>query len=258
MDLAGCYTSEKDLTEELEKAGAPKTDCPLAITFWKNAPRDIRQLSGVKPAVVQPRLSLRQVPDDEPMAKRRRGPPKQLHEPDLFHVRWMEKDFLKQQRSARSQGLQPAHPEHFNEVWDIYLRAGKASTFRRAGADESTLKAFLLRPIARYADSMPARLAAWRRWEKWATAQQPEDMQAPFKPTDILRGKLFMEVDKGGATAASQAWAGLKWSPDRLGFELALQSPLVADFRLRVPGHTTEQAKVLPLDAIPPLRDLAQ
>ena len=80
------------------------------------------------------------------------------------------------------------HPEHLNEVWDIYLRAGKASTFRRAGNDEVTLKALLLRPIARYADSLPARLAAWRRWEKWATARQPGNMQAPFKPTDILMG----------------------------------------------------------------------
>ena len=170
----------------------------------------------------------------------------------------MEKDLLKQQRATRSQGLQPAHPEHFNEVWDIYLRAGKASTFRRAGTDESTLKTLLLRPIGRYADSMPARLAAWRRWEKWAIAHQPEDVQAPFKPTDILMGKFFMEVDKGGTTAASQAWAGLKWRSDRLGLELALQSPLVADFRLRVPGHTAEQAKVPPLDAIPPLRDFAR
>ena len=48
MDLAGSYTSEKDFTEELEKAGVPKTDCPLAITFWKSAPRDMRQMSGVK------------------------------------------------------------------------------------------------------------------------------------------------------------------------------------------------------------------
>ena len=46
MDLAGCYTSEKDLTEELEKADVPKRDCPLAITFWKSAPRDMRQLAS--------------------------------------------------------------------------------------------------------------------------------------------------------------------------------------------------------------------
>ena len=86
MDLAGPYDSERDLTEELEKAGVPKTDCPLAVTFWKSAPRDMRQMSGTKLAVAQPELSLRQMPDDEPMAKRRRGPPKQLHEPGLFHM----------------------------------------------------------------------------------------------------------------------------------------------------------------------------
>jgi hypothetical protein len=143
-------------------------------------------------------------------------------------------------------------------VWNIYQRAGKASTFHRAGTDEDTLKALLLRPVARYADSLPARLAAWRRWEKWTTAQQPGNAQAPFKPADVLMGRFLMEVDKGGTTAASQAWAGLKWWSDRLGLDLALQSPLVVDFRLRVPGHATEQAKVLPLDAIPPLRDLAE
>ena len=86
MDLAGSYDSERDLTEELEKAGVPKTDRPLAITFCRSAPRDMRQMSGTKLAVAQPELSLRQMPDDEPMAKRRRGPPKQLHEPGLFHM----------------------------------------------------------------------------------------------------------------------------------------------------------------------------
>ena len=39
MDLVGCYTSEQDLTEELVKANVPKADIPLAITFWKSAPR---------------------------------------------------------------------------------------------------------------------------------------------------------------------------------------------------------------------------
>ena len=258
MDLAGCYTSEDDLNEELAKANVPKTDWPLAITFWKSAPRDMRQMASAQPVAAQPKESPRQVVDDEPMAKRRRGPPKQLHEPGLFHTQWMERDLMKQQRSAQSQGLQPAHPEHLDEVWSIYLRAGKTSTLHRTGSDENALKTLLLRPIARYADSLPARLAAWRRWERWASAQQPGSVQTPFKPTDILMGKFLMEVDKGGATAASQAWAGLKWWSDRLGLELALQSPLVADFRLKVPGHTTEQAKVLPLDAIPPLRELAR
>ena len=39
---------------------------------------------------------------------------------------------------------------------------------------------------------------------------------------------------------------------------MALQSPLVADFRLKVLGHVTEQAEVLPLDVVPYLRDLAR
>lgn len=257
MDLVGCYTSEQDLTEELVKANVPKADLPLAITFWKSAPRDVRQMSGVQPATPKPEPPHRHA-HEEPVVKKRRGPPKQLHEPGLWHVQWREKDLLRQQRSAQSQGLQHAREEHLDEVWGIYLRAGKASAFHRPGQDENTLKALLLRPIARYADSMPARLAAWRRWEKWVSTRQPGNEQTPFKPTDILMGEFLMEVDKGGTTAASQAWAGLKWWSDRLGVELALQSPLVADFRLKVPGHTTEQAKVLPLDAIPPLRELAR
>ena len=256
MDLAGCYTSEQELTEELVKANVPETDTPLAITFWKSAPRDVRQMSSVQPAMPKHEPPHRHTPE-EPMVKKRRGPPKQLHEPGLWHVQWREKDLLRQQRSAQSQGLQHAREEHLDEVWGIYLRAGKASAFHRPGQDEDTLKTLLLRPVARYADSMPARLAAWRRWEKWASTRQPGNEQAPFKPTDTLMGEFLLEVDKGGATAASQAWAGLKWWSDRLGVELALQSPLVADFRLKVPGHTTEQAKVLPLSAIPQLRELA-
>ena len=142
----------------------------------------------------QPELSLRQVPDDGPVAKtkRRRGPPKQLHEPGLFHMQWMEKDFLKQQRSTRPQGLQPAHPGAPQRGLGHLLPRGQGEHFRRAGADESTLKTFLLRPIAGYADSMLARLAAWRRWEKRATAQQSEDAQAPFSPL-------------------TSSWAGFSW-----------------------------------------------
>jgi hypothetical protein len=259
MDLSGTYTSEKDLTEELRKALVPEADVPLAVQFWKSAPRDARLMVATMQPVTKRPPPPSPTAEIQPMVKRRRGPVP-LNEPGLWHKQWEEKERLKDKRTAQAQGLQPIQQEHLDEVWAIYLRAGKASAFRKTAEqpDEEVLKTLLLRPIARYADSMPARLAAWRRWEKWTMAQRPADHKAPFKPSELLTGKYLMEIDKNGTTAASQAWAALKWWADRLGLDLALQSPLVQDFRLKVQGHVTEQAEVLPLTLIPHLRDLAR
>ena len=118
-----------------------------------------------------------------------------------------------------------------------------------------TLKSLLLKPIERYADSLSDRLAAWRRWEAWVSGQPGA---SPFRPTDLVVGKYLHGVDAGGPTAAGQAWHALKWWSVRLGLNLALDSPLVQDYRLKKPGHTTKQADVLTLDVVTRMRQEAE
>ena len=262
-DLQTFYTSVQDLHAHLTDKGVNADHCARAATHWIDSARAVATArpTPAPPQRAEPRPRPDDpVPDNRPLAKRPRGPPKQLNAPGLWHNEWLAKENLKAQRAVQAQGLQPARTEHMEEFWAILRRAGTRSSLYTAtpDADEATLKALILRPIARYADSMASRLAAWRRWERWAAAQHPEDQHAPFRPTGILMGKYLMQIDGGGTTAASQTWAALKWWSDRLGLDLALQSPLVTDFRMRVPGHTTEQAEVLPLDIIPSLRDLAR
>ena len=257
MDLDASYTSEADLRAELAGVGATEPESALAIAFWRSAARDARMPAGSWQIPEAPHR--RREPPDAPVTKRRKGPPKQLHEPGLWHQQWQAKDALRTARATRAQGLLPATREHLEEVWKIYLQARPYSSLYRkeAMADEDTLRELLTRPFRRYADSLGGRLAAWRRWEAWTRTQQPNEDNNPFRPTGFFMGKYLLHVDQGGATAAAQAWAGLKWWAERLGLDMALQTPLTADFRLKVPGHTTRQAEVLSLDTISALRHLA-
>ena len=50
----------------------------------------------------------------------------------------------------------------------------------------------------------------------------------------------------------------MRWWEQKLGLDLGLSSPLVADFRLKRQGHTTKQAEVIPLPTIRWLRTEAE
>ena len=133
---------------------------------------------------------------------------------------------------------------HLDEVWEIYLRAGTKSALHRKveGQDKMVLKDLILKPVGRYADSLAGRLTAWRRWETWVFDQPYGLGGSAFQPSDLLMGKYLSEVDQGGPTAASQAWAGLKWWATRLGLNLQLESTLVHDFKLKQQGHTDRKS----------------
>ena len=70
-------------------------------------------------------------------------------------------------------------------------------------------------------------------------------------------GKYLLEIAPNVATAATQTVAGPRWWATHLGIDLALSSPLIQNFRLKKPGHTTRQAEVMPLTAINQLRTIA-
>ena len=94
--------------------------------------------------------------------------------------------------------------------WNLVLRAGPESTFLSGDdVDRCSQRELALRPLRRYADSLGARFAAWRRWERWAQRNVP--VSRLFSPTPGELGKFFLKVAEGGPTAASTTWSRLRW-----------------------------------------------
>ena len=182
-----------------------------------------------------------------------------INAPGLWHLRWQKNEREKAEKASKAQGLQPVCTEHMEQVWALFLCAGKSSSlYRNLPKDEEPIfKNLLLRPIRRYPDSMQARFPAWRRWETWVATQPAELQLSPFKLGDYAVGKYLQGVEEGGPTAAANAWAGSKWWATRLGLDLGLDSPLVNDYRFKVQGHTTKQAQAFPLDVASLLRQEA-
>ena len=260
LDLAGFYTSPENADATLAEEKVPEADRRMAVAYW----RDTRKANAVSQPSGTPteRRAEAQQPQrgEAPQLKRRRITPKVHHAPGIAHTRWLEKERAKDTKAVQAQGLNPAKQEHLDEVWEIYLRAGARSTLHRKveGQDKMILKDLILKPVSRYADSLAGRLATWRRWEAWVFDQPYGLGGSAFRPSDLLMGKYLSQVDKGGPTAASQAWAGLRWWATRLGLDLQLESTLVHDFKLKQQGHTTRQAEVLPLTAVARLREAAE
>ena len=260
QDLRGFYTSELEVVQQLAELGVPQADGEKAVFQWKRAMNVSMGSQASAPPAPERTPAMRPAHVDQPLVKKRRtAPPKMLNAPGLFHMRWMAKEKAKEEKAVRAQGLQPAAQGHLDEIWRMYREAGRASSLHRnvQGEDEQVLKDLILNPMRRFSDSLASRLAAWRRWEAWVTATGGGPGLA-FKPTDFIVGKYLREVGGGGPTAAGQAWASLQWWATRLGLEMALDSPLVSDFRLKQQGHTTRQADVIPLEAVSKLRELAE
>ena len=257
-DLKSFYTSSDELHAELAKMGVTQLHRDKALTAWRDTTRALataRRQDTPSSSSIAPGPT---VPNQQLSVKLKKGP-MMMNAPGLWHLRWQKKEREKTEKANKAQGLQPVCTEHMEQVWALFLRAGKSSSLYRnlPKEEEPIFKNLLLRPIRRYPDSMQARLAAWRRWETWV-ATQPADLQlSPFKPGDYAVGKYLQGVEEGGPTAAANAWAGLKWWATRLGLDLGLDSPLVNDYRFKVQGHTTKQADVLTLEVTSLLRQEA-
>ena len=258
-DLKSFYTSPEELHAELTKVGVPEQHRNMALTTWRDTARALATARPPSTPSSSSRTPGATAPDQRLPVKLKKGP-MMLNAPGLWHMRWQQKEREKAEKATRAQGLQPACTEHMEQVWTLFLRAGKASSLYRdlPKEEEPIFKNLLLRPIRRYPDSMQARLAAWRRWETWVATQPTELQLSPFKPGDYAVGKYLRGVEEGGPTAAANAWAGLKWWATRLGLDLGLDSPLVNDYRFKIQGHTTRQADVLPLEVIALLRQEAE
>ena len=257
-ELKSFYTSSEELRAELAKVGVPQPHRDMALTAWRDTTRALataKRQSTPSSSNQTPRPT---VPDQRFPVKLKKGP-MIINAPGLWYLRWQKNEREKAEKATRAQGLQPTCTEHMEQVWALFIRAGKASSLYRnlPKNEEPIFKSLLLRPIRRYPDSMQARLAAWKRWGTWVTTQPAELQLSPFKPGDYAVGKYFQEVEAGGPTAADNAWAGLKWWATRLGLDLGLDSPLVNDYRFKVQGRTAKQADVLPLDVASFLRQEA-
>ena len=146
------------------------------------------------------------------------------------------------------------------EAWRLLRRAATWSAVWRGQGDrvdEPVLRKLFLRPLRRYRDSLPRRLLAWSRWEKWVKGQPGTSDENVFAPSEMLLGKHFLEISEGGPTAASTAWSLLRWWATRLGLSMPLRGPLVDDFRLQAEGHRVRQATPLELELVSLLVPLA-
>jgi hypothetical protein len=254
-DLLGVYTSDAEIHEMLEKEGIPKPERDQAVAQWRDSGRVFATAtSSTEEKEMAKKPSAPPVPQGS-FGKKRRMAPKILNAPGIAHLQWQKKQVAQTAKAVAKQGLGPAENEHLENIWGMFLRAGRASSLRRdvREGDEEAYKCLILKPFERYSDSLQPRLTAWKRWEAWVRGQESDPASA-FRPTDVMVGKFLLEVDRGGPTAASQAWQGLKWWATRLGLDLALESPLLQDFRLKKQGHTTRQAEVLPLNMVALLR----
>ena len=165
QDLRMFYTTEQEVKSHLGQEGVKEAAWSLAVTHWKDAAR--ASSTAVPPGVSDPpmRPAQKARTTEKPLSKKRVGPPRQRNEQGLVHLRWHAKQKLKEQNAVRAQGLNPAREEHLDAVWTLYLRAGRRSSLWRPvkKEEEESFKSLLLRPITRHADSMPSRLAAWKR-----------------------------------------------------------------------------------------------
>ena len=181
-------------------------------------------------------------------AKRPRKPPPALNAPGIWHKRYYAYQEERRQQTLEAQGLAEASPQLLEEVWTLFERAQGHGTLWRelCGQEREQLRALLLRPFRRYADSLKARLAPWRRWERFLATQETCADTTAFAPDPIVAGRFLNMVAEGGPTAASNRWSHLRWWATRLGIQLHLESHLLNDFRFAPQGHQTRQVRPLP------------
>ena len=190
-DLKSFYTSSEELHAELTKACVPQPHRDMALTAWRDTTRALatanKRQNTPSSSSITPRLT---VPNRQFPVKLKKGP-MIINAPGLWHLRWQKNEREKAEKASKAQGLQPACTEHMEQVWALFLRAGKSSSLCRnlLKDEEPIFKNLLLRPTRRYPDSMQARLAAWKRWETWVATQPAELQLSPFKPGDYAAGK---------------------------------------------------------------------
>ena len=255
QDLAGFYSNQDEIIRVARELGLSQAEALRVVDRWKDSKRGAGSACSHRQAPVVADVEPMRAPGAKrPLAKPKRAGPVQLNAPGLWHKQWQEKEAKKAERARTAQGTVQPRPEQLDPVWELYRRAGRSSTlYKEVDEDKvADLKSLVVKPFARFADSLTSRLAAWRRWEAWMEVNEPK--LSPFRPGDVAMGRFLLQVDKGGPTAANQAWAALRWWEQKLGLELSLNTPLVADFRLKKQGHTTKQAEVIPLTMIPQLR----
>ena len=114
--------------------------------------------------------------------------------------------------ATAAQGLGPAAGGQLERAWQLLQRAGPHIRLLRPQAGvvgTAVAKELFYRPLQRYADSLRARLAAWRRWESWWGEQQQHGGSV-FAPAEGTLGAYLLKVSRAGPTASATAWHHLK------------------------------------------------
>lgn len=106
-----------------------------------------------------------------------------------------------------------------------------------------------LRPLMRMDQKrVRALLNVFRRWIVFFTHFKQNAAFAvsdslQWKPSPALLGKFLSKIANGGPTAACAVFHALLVWQDKLGFELGLNDPGLADYRFFTPGHVQTQAE---------------
>ena len=154
-DLRSFYASSGELHAELAKVGVPQPHKDMALTAWRDTARALattKRQNTLSSSSQTPRPT---VPNQRFPEKLKKGL-MIINAPGLWYLRWQKNVREKAKKATRAQGLQPACTEHMEQVWALFLCAGKASSLYRnmPKNEEPILKNLLLRPIRRYPDSM--------------------------------------------------------------------------------------------------------
>ena len=162
LDLASLYVSVQEVSACLGSSGLSQAEVDMGILAWRDAPRAARS-STPTPVVAQTAVAVVVAP--------RRGrckrPPPAINAPGIWHTRWATALKRKMAHARQLQGLQVAEKASLEEIWCIFQRAAERSSMWKKQEDEKKhdmFKQLFLRPFERFADSLEARLAPWRRW----------------------------------------------------------------------------------------------
>ncbi|CAE7557391.1 unnamed protein product [Symbiodinium sp. CCMP2456] len=118
---------------------------------------------------------------------------------------------------------------------------------RELGMRQDEAKPLFFRKFQAVSDErLVALRSALRRWYKWHSQHAPRD-QPFWQPSALTLSSYFQAVSRGGPTAASAAFAALKFWRDKVGLPFCLDDALVSHWAAPAQGHKAVGRDPIPL-----------